>query len=129
MKSIDSLNFLIVDDDQLLREVLVDYLQYLGAHVAEAENGIKAFQMVLNEKFDIVISDVRMPGGNGIELAEKIDSLKIEKPLFFMCSGYSDELPVEKIKQLNIINIFDKPFNTQELVEDVLKNFEKYTQR
>lgn len=111
---------LIVDDDDLLREVMCDVFSIEGAEVKDADNGVKALTLVQNQKFDAVISDVRMPGGDGITLAKNISEMTGDKPLVFICSGYND-LNLEKAQQLNIQNIFEKPFDHKSMIQQVFQ--------
>lgn len=64
---------LITDDDKLTREGLATMLRSRGHNVIEAEDGQQAFELLSTEtKPDLVISDVRMPNMDGIELVAKI---------------------------------------------------------
>lgn len=118
MRSLTGKKILIVDDDDLLREVMCDVFTIEGADVSQADNGIKALNMIQGQKYDAVISDVRMPGGDGITLAKNISEMTGYKPLVFICSGYND-LNLEKAQQLNIQNIFEKPFDHKSMIQEV----------
>ena len=82
---------MVVDDEELLREILLEDLTSAGALVSEAENGTKALELLQKEKFDAVVTDIRMPGGNGNMLIKNINAhFQDEKPKIFVCSGYND---------------------------------------
>ena len=63
---------LVVDDEQIIRESLSYILKKEDYHVDEAENGKIAYEKLLRETYDLVITDLEMPEMKGIELLEKI---------------------------------------------------------
>jgi CheY-like chemotaxis protein len=106
---------LVVDDEDFLREVLTEILSDAGAETQNAENGHDAFEILKKQHFDAVISDIRMPGGDGITLVENISQSLTDKPKIFLCSGFND-LPPEKAKKLGVVEVFPKPFSSDQLV-------------
>ncbi len=69
----DQYRILIVDDNDANRELMVDILDMVGKYVIEqAEDGASAWAQLNREKFDLVITDVNMPGMNGLELLKRI---------------------------------------------------------
>lgn len=101
---------LVVDDEEGLRDLLKDGFEMLGAAVQVAANGKQAFEIVKTTRFDFVLSDVRMPGGDGIELFQDIQTLPEPRPMFFLMSGYSD-LNREQALARGIKDLFQKPFD------------------
>jgi len=63
---------LIVDDETLVRELMKDILKECGYEVAEAENGEKAIAMIGESSYDLLITDIKMPGTNGIVLLQNV---------------------------------------------------------
>ena len=118
MKILNGNRILVVDDDEMLREMLNDVFTLSGAVVEEAENGKRALEKIRNSNFDAVVSDIRMPGGDGIELAANIQSMNSAKPLLFVCSGYND-MSQEMVKKLDIKKVFEKPFDIENMVQTV----------
>lgn len=110
---------LVVDDDELMREVICDIFSDKFGKIFQAENGKIAFEIVKKENIDIVMSDVRMPDGDGIELAKNLLTLGTTRPKLFMCSGFNDLNP-EMISQLKIIKVFEKPFDDKDMIQSVL---------
>lgn len=109
---------LVVEDDEMMRETLAELISECGAVVTTANNGNSAFDLVKTNFFDAVITDVRMPHGDGITLAQNIKTLAI-KPLVFICSGYND-LTSEDYNRLNISAVFEKPYNFSSLVNSLV---------
>lgn len=114
---------LVVDDEPILREIVKDYLELSHYSVLEAENGRVAFEMIQKQKIDCVISDIRMPGGSGIELAENLFAMKSPKPKLILMTGFSD-FTWEQAKKLEVTEIMAKPFEPESLLAQVKKVIE-----
>jgi len=63
---------LVVDDSALVRNLHTFMLRHGGYEVRQAENGSEALEFLLNEKFDLIVSDVNMPKMDGLELTRRI---------------------------------------------------------
>ncbi|WP_413289314.1 response regulator [Bdellovibrio sp. HCB337] len=111
---------LIVDDEPMIRELLKEAFESIGFTVHEAENGREAFRLVREIPFECVLSDLRMPGGDGIELANEIHKAPGPKPKMFLMTGYSD-ITLQKAQALGVLKIFEKPFNFKDLLQEVSK--------
>lgn len=105
-----SKRILIVDDEPMLREVFSEMLAGPGLEIKEASGGDEAFQMLQNETFDLVISDVRMPKGDGISLLSNIKNKLPNPPAVILCSGFSD-LNSQKAKEMGAVELLEKPFD------------------
>ena len=66
---------LVVDDDALSREFLVEAISALGYKPIEAKNGQEALERAQSSNPDLVLTDLRMPGMDGMELVKKIRKL------------------------------------------------------
>lgn len=78
---------LIVDDEPIIRELLVDFLKFHGFQTRDAENGIAALRVLSNDpNIAIIFSDVLMPGMNGFELCLKSKEAQPDVP-FIIVSG------------------------------------------
>lgn len=106
---------LIVDDEPDLREMLKDFFERDNFDVTQASGGNEAFELIKNQKFDCVLSDIRMPLGSGIELAQNIKNLKNPKPFVVLITGFT-EVPAHTIAELEVVKVFQKPFSPDELV-------------
>ncbi len=109
---------LIVDDEPILREILRDCFEGQGFQVFEAESGKKAIEVIKSHKIDIVLSDIRMPGGSGVELAQSLFEMNSPKPKIILMTGYSD-FSWEQAQKLNVVKMFSKPFEPHEIIEEV----------
>lgn len=112
---------LVVDDEDLLREILVEDLASAGATVVDAANGSLAFELLQKQRFDAVVTDIRMPDGNGIALIKNINSHFLnEKPKIFVCSGYND-FTLDQIEAATVTFTFDKPFDRETFIQTIAK--------
>lgn len=113
---------LVVDDEVDLREIVASELEFMGAIVTQADN-IFAAQKILDEQsIDLVISDIRMPGGTGIDLLKTIRSKTASHPPVILITGFAD-ITVEEAFNMGAEALMNKPFR----LEDLLKKADKLT--
>jgi len=115
MSTLENRKILIVDDEPMLREILRDVLEFEGATIHEAENGRQAFDLHQREKFDAVISDIRMPGGDGLELLMSLRNVDCCTPVVMLITGFSD-LSHDAAYSLGADAVLSKPFDVNELL-------------
>ena len=80
---------IVIDDDNSTRESLSMYLDELGYNVLEADNGLTGLELIKKELPDLVITDMKMSGLNGIELAYVVKGLNLNIPII-MISSYDN---------------------------------------
>jgi CheY-like chemotaxis protein len=105
---------LIADDEADLREIIKDELEDEGCIVIEAANGKEAYARSLGHVIDAIISDVRMPGGDGMELLRKIKATNPFSPVVILMTGFTD-IPHLHVYQLGAYTVFSKPFRLADL--------------
>lgn len=115
------MKLLVVEDDPKLREAMVDTLMLKGHEVSEAGNGIDAMAIVRNRNLDLVLSDINMPGMDGLELLQAIKSEHPWLPVVLM-TAYGDVGQAVKAMQRGANDYLMKPFELQEL-EAILRTF------
>jgi len=105
---------LIVDDEAPIRRTLREILEYEKYKVEEAADGIQAIEMITNDKFDLILCDIKMPGKDGIEVLE--EAMKITDTPVVMISGHGNiETAVEAIK-LGAFDYIAKPLDLNRLL-------------
>jgi CheY-like chemotaxis protein len=115
---------LIVDDEKALRMLITGTLEIGDYEVFEADNGIDALRMVEEEKPDLIVLDVMMPGMSGYEVCSRIKSnvyLKHIKVLILTAKGQQTDR--EAAKEVQADCYLSKPFSPAELlnaVEEIL---------
>lgn len=115
---------LIVDDEVELRSILREELEFHGADVIEAHGGYQALQQIQTNPVDVVVSDIRMPEGDGITLLQSIRKLNPKKPSVYLVTGFSD-LKKEEAFSLGAQGILVKPFNLEEVSQMIGASFVK----
>jgi CheY-like chemotaxis protein len=111
---------LVVDDEPDYLEIFRDEFEALGAKTLTASNGKDALDLVRTNPVDAVVSDVRMPGGNGIELLEDIKKLSPKIPVIILATGLND-LSDADIYEKGASTILSKPCDLNELVAAVAR--------
>lgn len=118
-----SKKILLIDDEELITRTLAKMLERGGYEVLVAKSGKDAIVMAEEEPFDLVISDIRMPGINGVETVRILLEAKGSKrahdlPIIFI-TGYADSKIEEEAKKLCPKGYILKPFEYQEVMDKV----------
>lgn len=111
---------LLVDDERDFREAMAFYFQRLGCQVFLAANGKEAFNIVQSQPVDVVISDIRMPGGDGVEFLDRVKALCPGTPIILLITGFAD-ISTEEILNKGAEALLSKPFDQKVLQETVLR--------
>jgi DNA-binding NtrC family response regulator len=112
---------LVVDDDTNLLDLLVDTLTTIGYHAVAAPGGAEALMKLNEEKFDLMISDIKMPGIDGLALLKKVRRHYPQLPVLFITGVASPEI----IGRASPDGFLAKPFrinHMEELIESTLNN-------
>lgn len=116
---------LVVDDFSTMRRIVKNTLRQIGfTNIEEAEDGQKAFDRLVVEKFDFVVSDWNMPNMTGIDLLRKVRATPQIKdiPFLMVTAEAKQENIVEAIKA-GVSNYIVKPFTVATLDEKIKKIF------
>lgn len=106
---------LVVEDEPTLRSLLSMELAAEGYHVVEAENATAALEALSKHRVDLVLSDLRMPNGDGLGLLTRLrESPFLPKPLFLLMTG-GDPETIAEAQALGADGLFRKPFEWTEL--------------
>ncbi len=105
---------LVIDDEQGIREMLRYELSQEGFDVEMAENGLAAVEAVKRRKFDLAITDLKMPGMDGVATVEALRSLdpKIE---VIVATGYASVETAVACMKRGAYDYIEKPFDLTEL--------------
>jgi DNA-binding NtrC family response regulator len=115
---------LVVDDEGSLRMTLAANLELEGFEVEEAANAEQALERLGANDFDLVLSDIRMPGMHGVDLFRRIRARWPALPVVLM-SGFAMEHLIDDAVQEGVFTVLAKPF----LVSRVLELVKRATQR
>ncbi len=114
IKTVRQLKILVVDDDDQIREVLTDMLSIDGYDTVACEDGYKALEAFNVEEFDLVITDLGMPGMSGLELAGEIHAKNPELPIA-MITGWGTQLNHDEVALNGIKTVLSKPFHLKDI--------------
>ncbi|AHM59022.1 multi-sensor hybrid histidine kinase [Flammeovirgaceae bacterium 311] len=118
----DSPSILLVDDNDVNRQVARSILTKAGCMVEVAQNGFEALQKVQEQYFDLVFMDIQMPEMDGITTTTKMRELALEKmPVIVAMTAYSMEEDRNKILEAGLDDYLSKPIKANMLIRKVQK--------
>ena len=91
----EKLRVLIVDDDRMMAKTLYDIIRVKGYEAEVANSGADALKKIEKENFECVLSDIKMPGINGVELYRAIKKRRSDLPVVLMTAYSTDKLVQE----------------------------------
>jgi two-component system cell cycle response regulator CpdR len=115
-------HILLVEDDTSMRHFLCKALERASHQVSIAANGIEALNFIrssFSPPLDLLLTDIVMPGMDGIQLAQKVAEIAPDLKIMFM-TGFSAVVMNRKDMAENV-NMLSKPFHLKDLVEQVEK--------
>lgn len=127
-KGLKDLSILVVDDEPDLGELVAFEFELLGARVQNSLNGREALEKIKSRNFDVVVSDIRMPGGDGVELLDRLRAHNLKMPALAFMTGYAD-ITAEEAYHKGAIAMFGKPFNRKDLINTVATAVLPYRER
>jgi DNA-binding NtrC family response regulator len=116
---------LVVDDDTLSREFLVEAIAALGYQPIEAKSGLEALERAQNTNPDLMLTDLRMPGMDGLELVKKFHEVSPDMPSVMITAQGTIESAVQAMRQ-GASDFLLKPC-TPEAIEAVIDRIERTT--
>jgi len=109
---------LIVEDEPSLRALLADYVRERGYRVLEAASAQEAMEVVRNQKLDLLVTDIVMPGGSGQDLASTMSLSHAGLGIIFM-SGYADNVALQEAASQPGVFFVPKPFTLKHMLEKI----------
>jgi DNA-binding response OmpR family regulator len=109
------IHILVVEDDAKLNHAVCTYLNGIGYNAKGALNPNDAYDLMYNSLYDLIISDIMMPGVDGYEFAETVRDLNKTIPILFM-TARDDFASKQKGFRVGIDDYMVKPVNMDELV-------------
>ncbi len=116
-------SILLVDDDQEFRKAMKKMFEKSGYDVTVAADGQEGLDALSKKTFDLIISDLRMPNLNGMELMEELRRRKINLPVIFI-TAYGEVESYMDLMNLGAFEYINKPVKGQEILGVVRKALE-----
>ncbi len=105
---------LVVDDEVMMRNLLLKILESEGYQITLASSAHDALEKLEKNKFDLMLSDVKMPGMNGFELLEEVKKKWTDMAVIVM-TGYGDAYSVKEALLKGADEYLSKPFKSHEV--------------
>jgi DNA-binding NtrC family response regulator len=109
------MRILIVDDEGALLLTLVANLELEGFDVVGAQDASSALNLLREQDFDLVLTDIRMPGMSGVELFRSIRSLRPNMPVILMTAFAAESLINEAVQE-GVFAVLPKPFDIEHVI-------------
>lgn len=107
---------LVIDDEKDVRDTLLDILKESGHSAVAANSGTQGLKLFAEGKFDLVFTDLGMPGMSGYQVAEEIKKLDSRVPVFLI-TGWHVHLSEEQLAASGIDLVLNKPFQLHQVLE------------
>ena len=129
MVNMEKTKILVVDDEQHILELLSYNLEDNGYSVTVADNGLQALEYLTDQKFDLILLDVMLPGMNGVEVCKKARlEHKLNTPII-MLTAKSEEIDKILGLELGADDYVTKPFGVRELLARIKAVMRRYEQQ
>jgi excisionase family DNA binding protein len=109
---------LVIDDDEFILSVFKETLEEEGHTVITADNGQKGLAHVMEQDFDLIFLDLKMPGADGAEILRNIRAVKENLPVIII-TGYPDSEIMENAIKQGPIGLMKKPFDNADILNAV----------
>lgn len=116
MNYLKELKILYIEDEEIIRDNAVKYLNFYSNHVYSALDGIDGYKKYLDIKPDIIICDIIMPNLNGLELIEKIRRTDLDTQIIILTARINTEYLMKAV-ELGLIKYLTKPFDENKLLK------------
>ena len=118
-----SKNILVIDDEEMVTLSMKKLLKKSGYEVDTSNSGTDAMKKIKESDFDLIISDIRMPGEDGIEIVKKIRAYLLDNKKEgipeILITGYASEDKYKSAVELQVRAYINKPFDITELLQTV----------
>ncbi len=113
---------LLIDDEEIQVRSVQPALERFGYQVIGMSDSVKAFDLFKNrpDEFDLIVTDQRMPGLTGRELARKVLDIRPDFPII-LCTGFSEAVHEQEAKAIGIRECIMKPVSMKEMLETIRK--------
>ncbi|KAA3637689.1 MAG: response regulator [Calditrichaeota bacterium] len=111
-------SILVVDDELLIRDLLYDFFKDQGWDISITDNGKRALELLKSKEFDLLLTDIKMPEMDGLDLASKVKMSHPDLPIMLMTGYPSVESAVTGLRN-KVEDYIIKPFNINQLFKSI----------
>ncbi|MBA4395083.1 MAG: hypothetical protein C0407_16150 [Desulfobacca sp.] len=120
----NEIKILVVDDDEIVREVIATLLTGEGYVVRAAKDGLDAIKILKNEEINLVITDLRMPGADGLEVLKEAVNLDPDRAVIILTAYGTLDTALKAIRE-GAYDYMTKPFKMEEMIIRVNNAYER----
>lgn len=113
---------LLVDDEEYIVKVLKEIISHWIPNIDSVQSGKEALEMIKKKDYDFILSDIRMPDMNGMELYQRLREINSElTDRFIFLSGDTHSDDVRSFLDATMVKYLNKPFQVRELIDVMLE--------
>ncbi|MFI5246955.1 MAG: response regulator [Nitrospirales bacterium] len=116
---------LVIDDEESIRSLLKDVLQRANHLVLEARDGREGLTLYQQNKVDLVLMDILMPGTDGLEATLQLTREYLDAKVIAMTGAQGDRNFLDVAKLFGARRVFEKPFDLDKLVQAINEELAK----
>lgn len=120
------IKILIIDDEKAIRRSIKEILEFEKYAVDEAEDGVQGLAMATANNYDVILSDIKMPKMDGLELQNKLNESNVNTPLIIMSGHGNIETAVDAVKN-GAFDYLAKPIDLNRLLVTIRNALDKST--
>lgn len=122
----ERINILYIEDDKIVADTVSRILQLLNQNLFTSYNGLEALEVMQDNQIDIVITDIRMPKLDGINLIEKLRTSGIEVPIV-ITTAFNEIEYLKKAIEFSVESFIEKPIDLKKLISTITKISQRIT--
>lgn len=119
-KSLIKKQVLLVEDNKLLRELGKDAMESCGVNVTTAESGYEAINLNFNNKYDLIVLDLKMPGLNGYDTLKQM-KLNSRCPQVMALTGFAGTISENDLINIGFHSVLTKPYTIRQCFKSLCK--------
>jgi two-component system response regulator (stage 0 sporulation protein F) len=116
---------LVIDDEESIRNLLKEVLERAQHHVLEASDGREGLRLYQQNKVDLVLMDILMPGTDGLEATLQLTREYLDAKVIAMTGAQGERNFLDVAKLFGARRVFEKPFNLDKLVQAINEELAK----